>query len=259
VAADLFDKILSDNLIAPYLELALRKDDWPEQLIIPLPEHGSKRDFKFHPSSHCTPDDRELYYRLHPDYRDQLEKRKFAGMDNLSMIQGTIFHVVIQQKLKQDGWLEDQHIEQSLSSEEHNGTGHLDFLFPNHPTAGKDIPVDIKTASPKSFDNMYKPSFNYLAQLNCYMDWGGWDEGVILVVEAGRPFRMKEFRVLRNELILHQVYSKWKRVREAIATNTPPPLCAVRDSFCTIGSPAYKSCPARTVCVINEEQGRHEG
>lgn len=254
MTASLFSKLASKELITPYLELALRKDDWPSELVIPLPEHGSKRDFLFHPSSHCEPDDRELYYLLHPDHRDQLVERRRAGMDHLSLIQGTIFHVVIQQKLKQEGWITDHDIEMSLTNEDVGATGHLDFMFPNHPMTGKDIPVDIKTASPQNFERMYKPSWSYLAQLNCYMDWLKINEGVILVVEAGRPFRMKEFLVQRDELMLHQIYKKWRRVREAIEANEIPPLCAWNQSFCTVTSRKYEQCKARATCVINEEQ-----
>lgn len=255
MTASLFQKLVSRELVTPYLELALRKDEWPDHLVIPLPEHGSKTDFLFHPSSHCEPDDRELYYLLHPDYRDQLVERKRAGMDHLSLIQGTIFHVVIQQKLKLDGWISDADIERKLTNTEIGATGHLDFMFPNHPMTGKDIPVDIKTASPANFDRMYKPSWSYQAQLNCYLDWLGIDQGVILVVEAGRPFRMKEFLVQRDELMLRQIYKKWRRVREAIEANEVPSLCETTTSFCHLGSRKYDQCKARFVCVVNEEQG----
>jgi len=253
-ATDLFEKLSSDSLIAPYVEIALRKEVAADQLIIPLPNHASKTDFLFHPSSHCYGDIRQLYYMLHPGYRDQLVERKRAGMDYLSLIQGTIMHCVIQTKLKEDGWITDDHIEVPMFSEEHHGTGHLDVLFPSNPIAGKDIPVDIKTASPENYSRMYSPSWSYRAQLNCYMDWGGWDEGVILVIEAGRPFRMKEFRVQRDELILHQIYSKWKKVREYIERDEIPPICQVKESVCKIESTTYKNCSARQVCAIHNEQ-----
>jgi hypothetical protein len=252
---DLFEKLATDSLVAPYVEMSLRKEVIADSLYIPFPEHASKRDFLFHPSSHCEPDVRQLYYRLHPDYRGQLKERRRAGMDYLSLMQGTIFHVIIQTKMKEDGWLTDDDIEMSLSSEEHHGIGHLDFLFRNNPLAGKDIPVDIKTASPDNFSRMFSPSWSYRAQLNCYLDWGGWDEGVILVVEAGRPFRMKEFRIYRDELMLHSIYSKWAKVRDYIERNEVPPRCRVRDTVCEIGSTTYKNCPARQVCVINNANG----
>lgn len=255
-SGDLFEKLSTDSLVAPYVELSLRKEVAADQLIIPLPNHGSKTDFLFHPSSHCYGDMRQLYYLLHPDYRDCLVERKRAGMDYLSLIQGTIMHCVIQQKLKEDGWITDEHIEVPMFSAEHHGTGHLDVLFPNNPIAGKDIPVDIKTTSSENFGRMFSPSWSYRAQLNCYMDWGGWDEGVILVIEAGRPFRMKEFRIYRDELILHQIYSKWKKVREYIERNEIPPVCAVKDSVCVVGSQTYKNCSARQVCKVNDEQSK---
>jgi hypothetical protein len=250
---DLFQELSTGSLIAPYVELALRKEIVAESINIPFPDHASKRDFLFHPSSHCYPDERQLYYMLHPRHRGTLVSRKRAGMDYLSLMQGTIFHVIIQTKLKEDGWIKDEHIEISLNSEEHHGTGHLDFLFPNNPLAGKDIPVDIKTASPENYGRMFQPSWNYRAQLNVYMDWGGWDEGVILVVEAGRPFRMKEFRIQRDELMLHSIYSKWNRVREYIDRNEVPPVCQIGETTCKVGSTSYKNCPARQICKINDE------
>jgi hypothetical protein len=243
--SSLYESLSAQNLVIPYVENALMSDKWPDQFEVPIKKHDSEGDDYFHPSSHAVLGARALYYFLHPDCRSRLAKRTFSSPDILAMMQGTVFHVIVQEKLKVVGLIEDKHIEVPLINKEVHGRGHMDFVFPHHPMTGKDLPVDIKTASPDSFARMFKPSASYEAQLQLYMDWlpTSASEGVILVIEMGRPFRMKEFRIKRNEELLGEIYHRWNYVRECIKTNTIP-----TEKCCGLDSPTMERCGARHLC-----------
>lgn len=251
---NLFQTLMEKDIVVPYVQNAILSDKWPVEFRIPIKTHGSVEDDYFHPSIDSSSDARYLYYRLHPEERKTLTRqaRKKSVENEFSPLMGTIFHVVIQEKLKITGLLKDEHIEVTVTDEEHHGTGHIDFIFPKHPLKGKDIVVDIKTSNPDAFSTMFRPYKSHIYQLQPYMDWYGKqtnqviDEGVILVVEMGRPFRLKEFRVTRDENILNEVYSKWDFVRECISVNTPPPT---KCTGCSLNNEKMNQCPAKNACL----------
>lgn len=253
MVANLYKTLSEKNIIIPYVQNAITSDKWPTEFRIPIRTHGSLEDDWFHPSIDSYPDARYLYYRLHPEEKKKLRPEQRRSVENeLSPLLGTVFHVVIQQKLKVTGFIGDEHIEVPLVNEEVHGKGHLDFVFPNHPIKGKDIVVDIKTASPESFDNLFAPRKQHIYQLQPYMDFYGKqtnqviDEGVLFYIRMGRPFTMKEFRIDRNEEILTEIYTKWDYVRNCIALNTPP---KAKCHNCTKDSDIMERCPAKNPCL----------
>lgn len=101
-----------------------------------------------------------------------------------------------------------------------------------------------------AYKRQKEPELSWLAQLNLGMDNTGYDFGIILMLESGFPYQMKEFHVRRDERLLEETYDKFDRVREAIATNTPPRAC------CAFDSSENKACPARFVCWNSEDPKR---
>jgi hypothetical protein len=74
------------------------------------------------------------------------------------------------------------------------------------------------------------------------------DTGILLLVEAGWPYAMREFVVPRNDELLEQIYTKFAMVRECIANNTPPEYC------CNLDSDEMKKCAARFQCWLREDE-----
>jgi hypothetical protein len=95
-----------------------------------------------------------------------------------------------------------------------------------------------------------KPSWD--AQLSIGLDNFGADFGILLLVETGYPFHMREFRVPRNDQLLSEIYRKFDYVRECIELNTPPKHCCPYDSL------TMKACQARVVCYLAEEIGESQ-
>jgi hypothetical protein len=70
---------------------------------------------------------------------------------------------------------------------------------------------------------------------------------VLIMIESGYPFRMKELRIERNDAMLRATYAKFDMVRQAIADNIPPTLC------CALDSKEMKSCRARHACWLRNK------
>lgn len=106
------------------------------------------------------------------------------------------------------------------------------------------------TQNSRSFDlqDEIKPIWD--AQLSMGLHGTGYPTGVLLVLESGYPYRMKEFRVNRNDKLLSEIFAKFDYVRECIAHNTPPEHC------CPLNSVAMQSCPARFQCWLVGKEAR---
>lgn len=249
LANSLYQQLAQQNLISPYFELAMLGDDWPSEFRVPIKQHDSHTDDWFHPSSHALMMERLLYFQVNPKTRILRKKRQQTVPDVMSPLLGTMLHHIVEEKLEASGMIPKENIEVALINERVHGRGHADFVFPNHPAIGEDVVVDIKTAAPANFERMYYPYRNYVAQLNLYMDWYGEmhhkkiTTGVIFVIEMGRPFRTKEFKVKRDEELLASIYKRWETVRQHILMGFPPP-----EKCCEMDSDVMEKCPHAEAC-----------
>lgn len=250
LGSSLYQQLSENNLIIPYLENAFNSDQWPDEINVPMKQKDYSNNDWFFPSSHAVPDARWLYYQLHPDHRNNVLPRKNTTSDKLAMLFGVFLHTVVQEKMLISGLLEKQHIEVPLRDEEIHARGRADIIFPNHPQKKKDIVVDIKTTATENYNRLIKPTSSHKLQLLCYMKWyeiltgQAMDEGIILVIEAGRPFRQKEFRVHRDDEAMKALYDKWNYVRHCISINSPPEA-----KCCALNSDSMNKCNAREICL----------
>lgn len=246
----LYQKLGEGNLVIPYLESAFDSDLWPDEVSIPMKKKDYSQNDWFFPSTHAVPDARWIYYQLHPDHRNNVRPRQDTTSGKLSMLLGTFLHTVIQDKMKRVGLVEDKHIEVPLRDELVHARGRADLIFPEHPQTKKDLVIDIKTTNARNYSMVSKVTMSYKLQLLCYMKWYGEltgqeiNEGVILLVEAAQPFRMKELKVSKDDKAMDALYEKWNYVRECIALNSPPP-----EKCCTLNSATMDKCNARSLCL----------
>jgi hypothetical protein len=232
------------ELLIPYLENSLTGDNWPDKYTIEVDSspYTGTGDGWFHPSSHVLADERWLYYNLHPDFKDKLILERKTLQSALTLAMGTALHAVVQTQFKMAGLITDDGIEVFSISERHHARGSMDFRI-KHPNGHK-YGIEFKTQNSRSFDAEQVPKPQWVGQLNCYMDWNSLEEGIILVMESGFPYRMKEFHIVRDPDLLSRVYNKWDRVLEAIADNNPPAFC------CALGSKTMESCVHRNSCWL---------
>lgn len=238
----LFNRLNSRELIIPYIDQALSKDEWPSsyQIQVDTRPHDSRVDDYFHPSSHCIPGPRKLQMMIDPRFRDKILVEKMSPTSMMTISYGSALHAILQTQLKMAGILTEEQIEVPLVNEDLHARGHMDFLL-DHPNGNKYC-VDIKTRNSRGFDNDRGPLPEWVAQLNCYMDWIGVDDAIVLVVESGYPFRMKEWHFKKSSNVIDPIYKKWRYVRGMIERGEE-----IMDMCCTPAS-LDKYCPARFLC-----------
>lgn len=243
-------RLVNKDLILPYFEISMLADNWPDSYDINVDssEYYGLGDGYFHPSTHPLMGERQLYLMFHPDTRDSMvgERKSLKGQMTLTM--GSALHAVLQTQMKQARLIHDDDIEVEYINHDHHVRGRIDWIA--HLPNGLIVPVEFKTRMSWAYKRQKEPELSWLAQLNLGMDNTGYDFGIILMLESGFPYQMKEFHVRRDERLLEETYDKFDRVREAIATNTPPRAC------CAFDSPENKACPARFVCWNSEDPKR---
>lgn len=244
----LLDSLGSRDLILPYFESSLLADNWPESYQITIdssPYYGAGDGF-FHPSTHACKGERELYYMTHPRYRDKLLLERPSMQREMAFAMGSALHGVLQTHMEMVELVRGpQDIEVEYINTEHHVRGRIDWIT-HHPN-GSIIPVEMKTRTAFKYGTQTEPEPEWLAQLNLGLDSQDSDLGIILMVESGYPYRMREFQVRRDRELLDGIYAKFDRVREAVAADKAPRHCCAPDST------QMKKCPARSVCWLSKE------
>lgn len=239
VLASLADK----DLLLPYFRNAMLSKKWPENYTVTIdssPYYGHG-DGMFHPSSHALMGARELYYRFHPDHRDSVLYEQRNVQSEMTLAMGSALHGIIQAQFQMAGLIKDESdCEVEYVIEEHRVRGRADFIV-HHPD-GNTYPVELKTQNSRGFELQATIKDTWDAQLSMALHGLGYPTGILLVLESGYPYRMKEYRVNRNDVLLSDIFAKFAHVLDCIATSTPPEHC------CPLDSVKMKSCPARYEC-----------
>lgn len=243
-----FDNILkrmgNQELVLPMLENQMRASTGNG-----VDLHGSvwagRGDGWFHPSTHALMDERVLYYLFHPKTQKYLVDEPFSMQLEMAAGVGTSLHQIIQRQLVLTGLVKPENIEKPFTIEEHHVCGLIDSIV-DHPTRGPVI-CEIKSRTHFKFSKTTEALPKWEAQLSIQLDSQGLEHGLIIMVESGYPFRLKEISVARNDKLLSQIYAKFDRVREAIALDRAPEYC------CAPNSTTVTSCPARFCCWMHPE------
>lgn len=244
----LLNSLAHRDLILPYFEAALLSGNWPTSYSVEIdsaPYYGAG-DGYFHPSSHPMKGERELYYMMHPDYAGKLVAERPSLQREMAFSMGSALHGIMQTQMQMAGLITSpDDIEVEYVNHEHHVRGRIDWIT-HHPTNGSRLPVEFKTRTAFKFSSQKEPEPSWVAQLNLALDSQDCDLGILLMMESGFPYRCAEFQVKRDHELLDSIYSKFDRVREAVATSTPPQHC------CPPDSDVMKACPARQVCWLKE-------
>jgi hypothetical protein len=227
---DVWKALSEKKVLAPYVQTSLLNGKWPDLVEIPNPNyHDSKIDDYYHPSTHALYGERAIYMMLHPDERHNFKRKQESYDRFMTPLMGTVYHVIIQQNLVSDGLVKPEDIEIPLIDEKRHWRGHADLKF-------KGELVDIKSMNSRSFNNISTPYTSWKYQLHPYMDAMGLKTSLVLVVEQGMPWGMKEFRINFDKDILNEIYDKWERVGKAIKANIPPTTCCKPENstYCPI-------------------------
>lgn len=215
----LFTSLANRQTVAPFVQAVMMEETWPKDMILEDPYyHDSHGDDYFHPSMHALHGPKSIYETLHPAKRLLLppEKRDYNRI--MTPLMGTMYHVIIQQKLVHSGLVSPADVEIKLVDEGRHWRGHADLLFRGEL-------VDIKTMNSRSFEFFKNPYRSWIYQLHPYMDHLGLKTCLILIVEQGMPWRMKELRINFDQAVMDEIYEKWDSVRHALSVGRSPRFC----------------------------------
>jgi hypothetical protein len=255
----MFDGLSRKERLVPYLEAAMRTrgfDAWPEEMPVKVYNKEREYDGMLHPSTHAAMPELQLYHVMHPEMQSVLKWEPWSIEGMMRVLIGSAGHALLQNMLIWLGFCEESECEVRYRNEDLLSTGQLDWRRVVLPD-GTALPVDAKFTGwlPKD-----EPKPAHALQMQIYMDigmgpYGPAEEGLIVYSEMGGQYRMREFTVRRDEAVLKEVYGRWRRVTEMIATETPPtqiPFC------CSRNTKDHLRCPARFVCPIGppELKGR---
>lgn len=244
----IFKSLAERDLLIPYFRNSLLSQEWPDSYTIEIdssPYYG-KGDGYFHPSTHGLMHARQLYYHFHPDHRDNMVPRERTITDEMTLAMGSALHGVIQTQFEMAGLIRGStDVEVEYVIEQHHVRGRVDFIV-HHPD-GNVYPVELKTQNSRafSFQKEIKPIWD--AQLSMGLYGTGHPVGILLVLESGYPYGMREYRVPRNDVLLSEIFEKFDYVRECIALNTPPQYC------CAPNSKEMEACAARLECWLKNK------
>ena len=231
----LMKRLASREILVPHIEQSMLADSWPQSYTVEVdtsPYYGQMTpegerleigsgDGRFHPSSHSLACQRDLYIAFHP----QLQYLRPSMRKDLSFYMtvnfGQAIHSLLQTQLEMSGLLVPGSVEWEYDCAKHNLRGRIDGVIET-PTAGPTV-LDIKTINSRGFSFLqsHTPKPEWDAQVNLGMDHYGVDRGLILAVEAGYPWGLKEVTIKKNPELLDSIYGKWEKVTEAIKRDTP--------------------------------------
>lgn len=238
--ASLLASLGNRNLVLPHLENSIVGENWPDHYDVRVdsgPYYGAG-DGYFHPSTHPMLSERQLYYMFHPDCRDLVVRERPSLQREMTLAMGSALHAVLQTQMKMCGLVSsDEDIEVEYTNDDHHVRGRIDWVV-SHPD-GNRYPVEMKSRNSGKYPLQTEPMESWKAQVNLALDSQDADLGVLIMVESGYPYRMREFHIRRDRELLDRIYGKFDRVRAAISANEPPRDC------CGI---AATDCPCHHLC-----------
>jgi hypothetical protein len=259
-------EIRKGTVIKPMLQAYLYDAEFPVNLTIKFKKGTQQRspDGLFHPSEHPTWPDRMLWFYVTKP--DKMQPELMRYMNTLSVTFGTAAHHFIEQCLKDMKLLLTEAELRDLGYEVHRGEpratddelgciGHMDGIVriavPSMPKVGQHL-FEFKTGNEwalGSIDDLDTDAFKkkwpgYYAQAQDYLRMTRFKMSIVLMMQMGYPWTMREFHIERSEQFIHDLDAKYRRVRLAVERNRMPDAC------CMPGSAQAKKCPARTVCPV---------
>lgn len=221
-------------------------------------------DSWFHPSTHPTWSEGELYHYLaHPDSM-QVEVKEYMG--TLSVTIGSVMHEFIQMCLDDAGIMPRalqrctvcpaaaQCKEPGVVDTEAGERGHMDGLLDlsrlSVPEQMEGAIWEFKTTNLQKLRKLadldlahYRQMWpDYYAQVQSYMRMHGARMAVVTFMAMGFPWEMKEVHVPYDPFFAYEVRDKYLRVREAVESFAPVP-----EAWCCRKP---RACPARAVCKV---------
>lgn len=212
------------SILVPHIESYQARGKFPETWDVQIRNH-KPRDNHFHPSSHCFTPPHDLWLAM----RGQLIYPKISPALRRTFDCGHMWHGYLQEMLIEMGLVTRPNVERSLICIVEGrygqavGSGTADLVDVEIPGHGQWL-VDIKTMSKPEFE-AGASSYTFKkweAQVSCYMDWLGTEKAMVLAVCKDSPHQMREYQIVKNKPLLHEIYDRWSYVADCIRRDEEP-------------------------------------
>jgi hypothetical protein len=212
------------QILVPYIDNYLGAGQFPDKWDVEVPLYKQSDGF-FHPSSHCFMPPRDLYL----DIKGWTSKIKPSAALNRTFHCGHLWHGYLENVLISMGYVKPSNVELKLKVERTGshgpfiGSGTADLVDVQIPNKGSWL-VDIKTMNKGEFEAGAR-KYTYMkweAQVNCYMDWLGVDQAIILAVCKDSPHNMREYKIEKKPELLKEIYERWSYAAECIREDKMP-------------------------------------
>lgn len=248
------------TLIKPLVRNYLYDAEFPEFDLHFAKKGRREPDGWFHPSTHPTMADRELWMYMSQPQQFPVERLDY--MSTLNVTFGTVLHEFVEMCLRDMGFRPDtlnacttcppgnRCTEPGAVDEDTRSRGHMDGILDlsamSTPTQALERPgLEFKSRSRGlTWGDLDLAAFRkqfpvYYAQVQEYMRISGLRAFVVLFIQWGTPWAMTEVHVPYDHAAATQVRDKYLRVLDAMGGEVPPPCCQVS---------GLKGCSIKSLC-----------
>jgi hypothetical protein len=212
------------SILVPHIEAYQSRGKFPEKWDIEIRNY-KKGDKYFHPSSHCFTPPLELWQQM----KGMAPREKISPALRRTFDCGHMWHGYLQSILVDMKFIHPDGVEQHIVSDIDTrygpvkGSGTGDLVGVTIPSHGVWL-VDIKTMNKPEFEqgaSQYTLK-KWEAQVNCYMDWFGFDKAMVLAISKDSPHAMREYQIGKNPQLLNEIYDRWGFVAKHMREGTKP-------------------------------------
>jgi hypothetical protein len=211
-------------ILVPLIDSYQRAAKFPETWLIEI-QNTKPDDGRFHPSSDCFTPVHELWMGK----KGRLIREPISPALRRTFDCGHMWHRYIQNILIDMGLVSSEDVERYVIHNVHtkHGTaecaGTMDLAKVSIPGHG-DWLVDIKTMNKPMFEQGAdeRTMLKWKAQVSCYMDWCGMNKAMILAISKDSPHDMREYQILKDQIMLDEIYDRWTYVAQCLRTGVEP-------------------------------------
>lgn len=217
-------------ILVPHIDAYLERGKFPPEWRITIRNAKEDRDYgeattRFSAGSDALPPATELFKKV----TGQLIEEKISAQTRRTFDCGTMWHEYLGQILMDMKFIEPEGVEkyhiQKIETEYGvaYGSGMGDLVGVKIPGHG-DWLVDMKTMKKADFEGEVSKYLwdKYVAQINLYGDWFGYDRLMILGIEKDSPHRLREWIVQPDKELVQAVYNKWTYVMNCVEKGIEP-------------------------------------
>lgn len=207
-------------ILTPHIDAYQERGKFPETWTLNIHNEKEKRDYgeakvRFSAGSDALPSPDHLLRKI----RGQIIEDKISAQLRRTFDCGAMWHDYIGQILVDMDFIDPKGVEQYKIQKietDHGvayGSGMGDLVGVKIPGYG-DWLIDMKTMKKADFESEPAKYLwdKYVAQINLYGDWFGYDKMMILGIEKDSPHRLREWIIPKDQDLIDQVYDKWTYV-----------------------------------------------